>query len=194
MPLRYRPHPPWPFFLPLTSVFLQNHPLRQCVKRLQAKSEKLLKYITDRKDRLDPSIPSGLPSPTGIACPRINGNNGLTGHSSHTRSPSYTLGSKSSTPTSSTLHRPSILTHLKRTPRDIQFSDTPALIRTGEGMMTFLDFDLQIGSSNPRSDLANKLRDLAPVVEYEDESSDIHTPDDSAMNVDSGASGDKRKM
>jgi transcriptional activator SPT7 len=160
---------------------------------LQAKAEKLLKYITDRKDRLDPSIPSGLPSPTGIARPRMNGNNGLSGHSSHIRSPSYTLGSKSSTPTSSTLPRPSTLTHLRLATRDIQFSDTPALIRTGDGMMTFLDFDLHIESPNLRSDLAQKLRDLAPILEYEDESSDIHAPDDSAMIVNS-ASGDKRKM
>jgi transcriptional activator SPT7 len=160
---------------------------------LQAKAEKLLKYITDRKDRLDPSIPSGLPSPTGIARPRMNGNSGSSGHSSHIRSPPYTLGSKSSTPTSSALHRPSTLTHLRFGTRDIQFSDTPALIRTGEGMMTFLDFNRQIELPNPRSDLTHKLRDLAPILEYEDESSDIHTPEDSAMIVDS-ASGDKRKM
>lgn len=153
----------------------------------------MLKYITDRKDRLDPSIPSGLPSP-GIARPRINGNNGyLGGHSSHTRSPSFTLGSKSSTPTSSSIHKPTIPNHIKRAPRDIEFADTPALIRTGEGMVTFLNFDLQLGLSDPRSDLAHKLRDLAPIVEYEDESSsDIRSSDGSAI-VDS-ASGDKRKM
>ena len=57
-------------------------------------------------------------------------------------------------------------------------------------MMTFLDFDLQISSPNPKNGLARELRDLAFVLEYEDESS---TPDDSAMIVDS-ASGDKRKM
>ncbi|KAF8815964.1 hypothetical protein BYT27DRAFT_6482270 [Phlegmacium glaucopus] len=172
----------------------ENHPLRQCVKRLQAKAETLLKYITDRKDRLDPTIPSGLPSPTGIARPRINGSNGYLGsHSSHTRSPSFTIGSKSSTPTSSTFYKSSVPIHLRRPPRDAQFSDTPALIRTGEGMVTFLDFDRQIGSPNPRKDLAHKLRDLAPIVDYEDESPDVHTPDDSAMIVD-GASGDKRKM
>ena len=156
----------------------------------------MLKYITDRKDRLDPSIPSGLPSPTGIARPRINGNNGyLGGHSSHTRSPSFTLGPKSSTPTSSSIHKPSFPIHLKRAPRDIEFPDTPALIRTGEGMVTFLNFDLQLGLSDPRSDLAHKLRDLAPIVEYEDESaSDIRSSDDSAMIVGASASGDKRKM
>ena len=183
-------------YLPVSSLltpFPQNHPLRQCVKRLQAKAEKLLKYITDRKDRLDPSIPSGLPSPTGIARPRINGNNGYD-HSSHTRSPSYTLGSKSSTPTFSTFHRPSVPTHLRHATCDVQFPDTPALIRTGEGMMTFLNLDLQISLPNPKNGLARELRDLAFVLEYEDEtSSDIRTPDDSAMIVDS-TSGDKRKM
>ena len=57
-------------------------------------------------------------------------------------------------------------------------------------MMTFLDFDLQINSPNPKNVLARELRDLAFVLEYEDESS---ASDDSAMIVDS-ASGDKRKM
>jgi transcriptional activator SPT7 len=170
----------------------QNHPLRQCVKRLQAKAENLLKYITDRKDRLDPSIPSGLPSPTGVARPKINGNNGYD-HSSHTRSPSYTLGSKPSTPTLSTFHRPSVPTLLRNASSDVQFQDTPALIRTGEGMVSFLNFDLQISSPNPKNGLARELRELAFVLEHEDESSDIRSPDDSAMIVDS-TSGDKRKM
>jgi hypothetical protein len=60
-------------------------------------------------------------------------------------------------------------------------------------MMSFLNFDLQISSPNPKNGLARELRELAMVLEYEDESSDIHTPDDSAMVVDS-TSGDKRKM
>lgn len=145
---------------------------------------------------MDPSIPSGLPSPTNIARPRINGNNGYD-HSSHTRSPSYnTLGSKSSTPTYSTFHRPSLPTHLRQHATcgvggDVQFPDTPALIRTGEGMMAFLDLDSQISSLNPKNGLARELRDLAFVLEYEDDESS--TPDESAMVVDS-AIGDKRKM
>ena len=60
-------------------------------------------------------------------------------------------------------------------------------------MMTFLNFDLQISSLNPKKGLARELRDLAFVLEYDDESSDIRSPDDSAMIVDS-TSGDKRKM
>ena len=60
-------------------------------------------------------------------------------------------------------------------------------------MMSFLNFDLQISSSNPKNGLARELRELAFVLEYEDESSDIRSPDDSAMIVDS-TSGDKRKM
>ena len=60
-------------------------------------------------------------------------------------------------------------------------------------MMTFLNFDLQISSPNPRNGLARELRELAFVLEYDDESSDIRTPDDSAMIVDC-TSGDKRKM
>ena len=60
-------------------------------------------------------------------------------------------------------------------------------------MMRFLNFDLQISSPKLKNGLARELRDLAFVLEYEDESSDIRTPDDSAMIVDS-TSGDKRKM
>ena len=60
-------------------------------------------------------------------------------------------------------------------------------------MMSFLNFDLQTSSPNPKNGLARELRELAIVLEYEDESPDIRSPDDSAMVVDS-ASGDKRKM
>lgn len=57
----------------------QNHPLRQCVKRLKLKADRLLKYITDRKERTDPPIPTDL-AVTHIARPRINGHGHGHGH------------------------------------------------------------------------------------------------------------------
>ncbi|EIN06408.1 hypothetical protein PUNSTDRAFT_89966 [Punctularia strigosozonata HHB-11173 SS5] len=38
----------------------ENHPLRQCASRLKEKADKLLRHITDRKDRIDPDIPANL--------------------------------------------------------------------------------------------------------------------------------------
>ena len=58
---------------------MQNHPLRLCVIRLKAKAEKLLKYVTDRKDRSDPVIPGEIVA-RGVT-PKVNGviHNGLIG-------------------------------------------------------------------------------------------------------------------
>ncbi|KAJ6626723.1 hypothetical protein B0H10DRAFT_2211001 [Mycena sp. CBHHK59/15] len=36
----------------------ENHPLRTCAKRLKVKAERLLRNITDRKERADPPIPT----------------------------------------------------------------------------------------------------------------------------------------
>ncbi|KAF8161610.1 hypothetical protein B0H34DRAFT_841288 [Crassisporium funariophilum] len=177
----------------------ENHPLRQCVKRLKVKAEKLLKYITDRKERTDPTIPSDLPSPTtGVARPRLNGVNGYAnGRSSHTRSPSFPMVPKSSTstPTSSFI-KPSVPLPTKRILRDVPFSETPALIRSAEGMSTFLELEKQVNSPHSRSNLAFRLRELAPVVEYESdlEQSGGYSPDEMAMVIDNSIAGDKRKM
>ena len=143
---------------------MQNHPLRPCVKRLKVKAERLLKYITDRKERTDPPIPSDLP-PTGVARPRMNGMNGRGG--SHTRSPSLTNGS---TPISrtSTKYR-----------RDIPFADTPAIIRTPEGMAQFLELDREAATAHPSSSLVHTLRLLGPPVEGD---SDGDEPREHKMN------------
>lgn len=148
------------------------------MNRLKVKAERLLKHITDRKERQDPSIPSDLPSHTGIARPRINGSNGhINGRSSHTRSPSLTIMTKSST------------NMLSKARRNASFEDSPAILRTPEGMAKFLDLDKGVGSSQPKSTLAHTLREMAPTVEGESDSDD-----DSAMVVDGAVAGDKRKL
>ncbi|KDR69778.1 hypothetical protein GALMADRAFT_908498 [Galerina marginata CBS 339.88] len=168
----------------LTYNATENHPLRPCVKRLKVKAERLLKHITDRKERADPVIPSDLPSPTGGTRPRINGINGyLNGHSSHTRSPSITIGSKSATPSRASITIPA------RPRRDVPFSDTAAIIRTPEGMSMFHVLDREANATHPRSTLVHTLRELAPVVDVE---SDGEAED--AMVVDGAVAGDKRKL
>ncbi|KAF9524724.1 hypothetical protein CPB83DRAFT_860781 [Crepidotus variabilis] len=157
----------------------ENHPLRRCVDRLKLKAEQLLKHITDRKDRHDPAIPSDLPSPSGLR-PKLNGLNGhINGRSSHTRSPSINL-----TPTP--LTRSSLNNR-----RNVAFADSLAIVRTPEGMASFYDLDKEIGSSNPKSTLAHRLRELAPAVEAPSDSED-----DTAMAIDGPVllTGDKRKL
>lgn len=155
----------------------QNHPLRRCVDRLKAKAERLLKYITDRKDRYDPSIPFDLPAPSDIR-PRINGLNGhINGRSSYTRSPSII----SPTHTSKG--------NLKAR-RDVAFADSTAIIRTPEGMAMFRDLNNEVSSSQPKSALSRKLREMAPLVECQSDNED-----NAAMSVDEPepSTGKKRK-
>ncbi|CAA7263126.1 unnamed protein product [Cyclocybe aegerita] len=164
----------------------ENHPLRQCANRLRVKAERLLMHITDRKERWDPAIPSDLPSPTGVARVKINGTNGhMNGRSSHTRSPSLP---QPSTPTSALAkHSYTVGSRLRH---GTSFQDSPAIVRTPEGMATFRDLDAQTGSFQPSNTLASTLRDMAITVEYE---SDSETPVDDSMAVDGQAAGDKRK-
>ncbi len=147
---------------------MQNHPLRPCVKRLKVKAERLLKYITDRKERTDPPIPSDLPT-TGVARPRMNGMNGR--GESHTRSPSLTNGSPRSQE-----RQPS-------TGAIYPLRDTPAIIRTPEGMAQFLELDREAAMAHPSSSLVHTLRLLGPPVEG-----------DSDGDEPSSTDGTKRKM
>lgn len=128
------------------------------MKRLQVKAERLLKHITDRKERADPSIPSDLP--------RVNRRS-----ASHTRSPSVNMP------------RSSIIIPA-RPRRDVAFAESPAIIRTPEGMTFFRDLDHQVDSARPPSTLVQTLKELAPAVDYESETE----PTDSSLT------GDKRKL
>ncbi|KAF9476670.1 hypothetical protein BDN70DRAFT_882134 [Pholiota conissans] len=161
----------------LTYNAAENHPLRPCVKRLKVKAERLLKHITDRKERADPPIPSDLPSATGVARPRINGTNGyLNGRAtSNTLSPPSNMG-----------YTPTYKAISAKSRRDIPFSDTPAIIRTPEGMAMFMGLDRDVGALHPKSALSHTLRELAPPMEYESEGEDD-------MVVDGASLGDKRK-
>ncbi|TFK71075.1 hypothetical protein BDN72DRAFT_487042 [Pluteus cervinus] len=175
----------------------ENHPLRQCVKRLKVKAGALLKHITDRKDRTDPSIPQELaqnPSRTGSSR-GVNGINGyLNGytHGSHQRSPSYPTTIK---------HTPSSVGNVARKRmNDLPFAEAPAIVRTPQGMMNFWELDRQlaqiaagevagVGAAGGKAALAQKLHELAPPFEMDVEDS----ANDMSMAVD-GPTGEKRKL
>ncbi|KAG6856011.1 hypothetical protein H0H87_008413 [Tephrocybe sp. NHM501043] len=180
----------------LTYNAAENHPLRPCVKRLKLKADRLLKYITDRKERADPPIPSDIAA-THIARPKINGSGALNGQSySHNRSPSLPSISKSSTPTMKA--SPSL--SAKPIPRrDAPFPDTPAIARTPTGMALFSNIN-RIVSTNPddatafkdTQPLLEKLMDLAAPIELPSLPSTPYTPtSEDVMDIDAG---EKRKV
>lgn len=169
----------------------QNHPLRQSVKRLRVKADRLLKYITDRKERTEPPIPSDL-AVTHVARPKINGHVALNGRGhSHKRTPSFpSTIPKSGTPTIKLLTSVSVTNNASR--GTLQFSDTPPITRTREGMALFwrLDHDIMQasppGSSADTKPLLRKLQEFTSSVEDSSEQeSDVQTPDSNP--------GDKRK-
>ncbi|KAK0205982.1 hypothetical protein DFS33DRAFT_1311529 [Desarmillaria ectypa] len=141
-----------------------NHPLRHCVNRLKGKAEKLLRNITDRKERSDPVIPAALQGP------KLNGVNGYSrpGMVHHRSSSSGPLAKAIVKPTAVPIHR-----------RDLPFADSPALIRTQHGMSLFA----KLNQDSPSRD---ELRVFAP-----DYQSDEEGPIE--VKVDAGT-GEKRKL
>lgn len=183
----------------------QNHPLRPCVKRLKLKADRLLKYITDRKERTDPPIPSDLII-TRVSRPKINGNGQINGRSHshlHERSPSFPAVSKAGTPTI----KPSTpLPSKKPIPRrDVPFPESPAIFRTPEGMVKFSQLDSEVSQQAGPSNLSNfrngngaptlvqRLQELSPPIALENESDYEGSLSPDAMVVD-GVVGDKRKL
>ncbi|KAJ8488105.1 hypothetical protein ONZ45_g14087 [Pleurotus djamor] len=150
----------------------ENHPLRQCAKRLQIKAERLLKHITDKKERTDPVIPSDLPRA------KINGVNG---HSKY-RSPSY----GPETP-NSRLQSP----HKRHPLRDVPFAEAPAIIRTPESMSLFSRLDKNIDSEDPaiQKPALEQVRELASCSRIGNE-----LPDDEFSPMEVDDLGDKRKL
>ncbi|KIP09038.1 hypothetical protein PHLGIDRAFT_103496 [Phlebiopsis gigantea 11061_1 CR5-6] len=158
----------------------ETHPLRQCVTRLRAKAEKLLKNITDRKERVEPPIPSDISRGN---TPKLNGTvNG------HVRPRPVAL-TKSPTPVK--LLGPS---NAPAPRRDAPFAETPAILRTAEGMSEFAQLDRELDARLQGEFLANglsgpsleeQLRYYAG-VESEGDSDDMLTAD--------GEVGEKRKI
>ncbi|TEB37910.1 Bromodomain-containing protein [Coprinellus micaceus] len=149
----------------------EDHPLRQCADRLKAKAERLLKYITDRKDRVEPPIPFDIAQP-GIARPRLT--NGIS-TAMHKRT-------TSSIPQAPTPPPQPVASTSARKLDSIPFADSPALLRTQEGMSLFRDIDRGLLADSQSA--LNKLKDLVPFSEN----------DDSEPDSDQALTGDKRKL
>jgi len=176
----------------------QNHPLRLCATRLKAKAEHLLKYITDRKERADPSVPLDLTVPmSGHRAPshpptRINGINGHVHHS---------LSLLPSRPPSSNDSRTGRrLTPALTPPRRVRgqsFGESPAIERTAEGMAAIfelgksLDAVLSPGSSSHAEALNALLR--SHIGEPDSEADGGADSDAEGIALD-GPIGDKRKL
>ncbi|KAK7057323.1 hypothetical protein R3P38DRAFT_2840584 [Favolaschia claudopus] len=162
----------------------ETHPLRQCAKRLKLKADRLLRNITDRKERADPAIPAALGGGT-VSAPSAfpaKPNGAVNGSINAHRPPTITIkpprkpmddGSrKSSFPTGSVLRR--------EPPQP--FAEMGALIRTPEGMRAFADADAEPYPLHLRQYLPPELN-VVKVEEIEEEVD--------VMDVD-GVLGEKR--
>ncbi|EPQ55264.1 hypothetical protein GLOTRDRAFT_138865 [Gloeophyllum trabeum ATCC 11539] len=157
----------------------ENHPLRQCATRLKAKAERLLKNITDRKERIDPPIPSTLdirvaphPKPNGIIVNSVV----------RPRSPI-------SPPQAAAPKKPppkSVTVPARVTSADVPFSDSPAFERTPEGMALFKHLDEQLEHGDTAY-VVEKLREVVMGVP----AAVNQAPEQWAVD---GQVGDKRKL
>ncbi|KAF4563057.1 Transcriptional activator spt7 [Pleurotus pulmonarius] len=150
----------------------ENHPLQLCARRLQAKAERLLKNITDRKERTDPTIPSELPMRSKL--------NGVNGYSKY-RSPSYRAETPRTTPS----------THKRHSLKGVPFAESPAIVRTPESMATFarLDTDLDSQDATKQSAAVEQIREYASCSRL---GGDSREDDFHPMDIDE--IGDKRKL
>jgi transcriptional activator SPT7 len=183
---------------PLRDANTQNHPLRLCATRLKAKAEHLLKYITDRKERADPSVPVDLSVPSsGRRAPshpptKLNGING------HIHTLSLLPSRPPSSNDSRTGHR---LTPAWTPPRRVRgqsFEESPAIVRTAEGMAAIFELeqslDALLSAPGPSShaDALDAL--LRSHIGESDSDADDGADSDAEGIVLDGATGDKRKL
>ncbi len=162
----------------------QNHPLRLCATRLKAKAEHLLKYITDRKERADPSVPVDLSVPSsGRRAPshpptKLNGING------HIHALSLLPSRPPSSNDSRTGHR---LTPAWTPPRRVRgqsFEESP--------VEQSLDALLSAPGPSSHADALDAL--LRSHIGESDSDADDGAHSDAEGIVLDGATGDKRKL
>ncbi|KLO15147.1 hypothetical protein SCHPADRAFT_939009 [Schizopora paradoxa] len=124
----------------------ENHHLRQCVNRLREKANKLLKNVTDRKDRLDPPVPVEFGGVNGV---KINGIT-TNGHSRKHSTPPF-MRPRSEGPGRSSVRSSRKASPSPFSPREVSFQDMPAFVRTPSGMASFLslDSDLETAGAGP---------------------------------------------
>jgi len=152
------------------------------------KADKLLKNITDRKERTDPFIPSNLSTISSSTKLKPNG----------TSTNGHIHGSVSIISKQSSSAKPS---HRRRLFRlDTPFAETPAITRSGDGMSRFaaLDkgLDRQTGVDTTKygfSSLDERLREYIVTEDFESESESSTEPG-SPMSIDGSVIGEKRKL
>lgn len=160
---------------------IQNHPLRLCAKRLQQKAQKLLKNVTDKRERLEPPVPSDV-RPNGVL---VNG----AGHSrklSTTPIPKTVIVTRRPTTAPAT---PSTLPLSPAQKQELTFADSPAFVRTPAGMATFHELDQALAENEAgpsRLPITDKLRAII--------SSDDSTGEMYGMEFANGDVGNKRKL
>lgn len=136
-----------------------------------------MRYITDKKDRYDPPIPSDLPTSSSSSRLRINGINGyLNGRFSRTRSPSSI---------DSPIH---VSGTIARDRANLAFPDSPAVVRSPHGMAMFVTLDKEVDSSQVKGTLVHRLRQMAPTLELEVDNEDMDVDEPSPLT------GEKRKL
>ncbi|KAI0774954.1 hypothetical protein BD413DRAFT_611933 [Trametes elegans] len=171
----------------------EDHPLRQCASRLKVKAERLLKNITDLKERTDPVIP-GEVSVRGIT-PRANGVS-INGNGRLPPRPSF----RSPSPTKQSAPLPG---QSRKIQRDTTFSESSAIVRSQAGMSTFLHLDKDVdaflsqqldssGSQLHAPDLKRRLLQYAVVVD--DDADGGSLPSSHSLSTVDGDVGTKRKL
>lgn len=155
---------------------------------MKVKAEKLLKNITDYKERADPVIPdiSAIP-----VAPRTNGIT-LNGHArlrplSPVKSPSPGKAIPIVQPSS------------KRPRRDGSFADSPAIVRSAEGMATFLQLDRELdrwmNAPHPANGGADSVQHLEHrLMRYVSVSDDESDFGSASLHTIDGGIGEKRKL
>ncbi|KAJ7578268.1 hypothetical protein C8J56DRAFT_969556 [Mycena floridula] len=172
---------------------VETHPLRQCVKRLKVKADKLLTHITDRKDRTDPGLGEAQNSRVSI---KLNGH--LNGHST----PGIATPLVRRPPNGRPSTKIPIILPPRKLPisQNITFADSPALVRTPAGMGQFMELSQGIDqhfdapSTSTDQQLLGRLREVVPgsVESEEDEEMDIKEEADESTAL--AALGSKRKL
>jgi len=171
----------------------QSHPLRQCVKRLKAKADRLLRHVTDRRERTDPSIPYELGAEYTGLLPKMNGVS-----PTHTRSSSHS-SAKGGTPGMAAI-RPS--PSLYRQPTfnlNIPFPESAAITRTPEGMAMFFELDAEVAAAfkKPNMQLMQRLKRIAPPSLLNNggqDGVDAVIPKEENLAEADEVTGDKRKL
>lgn len=192
-----------------------GHPLRACARRLREKAEVLVGWITDKKDRGEVGAQQGVGGEgkpeIGKARIKIAGSSSRSTPTLASVTASASLGMPAPVQAVAPLAPPPLIklessrastpaaAALAATKKEIPFPETPALVRTAEGMRTFASLDAVVdralggAATAPESSSMAFMRELVlaqeeqRLVEWEGEEGE-GTP------LDGGDVGSKRRL